>query len=169
MLTKFDIWLGKRLFVPAIIWFCQRTKQTQYAVANYATWLSILIVLYGVAEHRTWSWVEWVFAPLLTLVFAYQTYRTGRDPDRRTTAFYMRKIIIVLLLIDLVLIGLTLALQENGDGWGYIVRALTRYVPWKVLALIAEYARDIDNIPPRKIKEKRKSTSGVLAPARARA
>ena len=43
-MRKLDLWIGTRLFHPPIIWLCQRTGMTQWAVSAYA-WMAAAFTL----------------------------------------------------------------------------------------------------------------------------
>ena len=60
-LTKVDLWLGKTLFVPPIIKFCQLTRQSQFAVSRLFWFVAAFDLARGAATGE-WAGTEfWLF------------------------------------------------------------------------------------------------------------
>jgi hypothetical protein len=142
MLKRFDHWLGKEIFQPPIIWLCQRTGMTQFAVARYgwmlAAWTLVMRISFeGVGD--------WVFAALILIVTVLETWRAAvmpNAPSRGNSG--LRFIILIFTAIDIGTLVYTSARHGfPGFSWRHA---------WDLFALIAEYAKTIGTIPPRKIE-----------------
>lgn len=141
-LVEFDIWIGKTLFVPPIIKFCQLTRQSQYAVSR------LLWFLVGLDQLRiASSLTSQIIAGLFSL-FMMMTASLRAD----IPAFSMRWFRMVALLL------LILAVFS-----GAVSRQWTGVEIW-LLVLFAEYAATITNIPPA--DRKRDVRSGKAEEAR---
>ena len=93
MIRRIDHWIGNHLFHPPIIWLCQRTGMTQFAVARYgwmlAAWTLIMRISFeGVGD--------WIFSALIILVTLIETWRAAVIPNAPTRRSDGLRIIILL-------------------------------------------------------------------------
>ena len=119
---------------------------TQFAVARYgwmlAAWTLVMRISFeGVGD--------WIFSMLVILVTVLETWRAAVMPDRpsgRTDG--LRIIILLFAMFDLGALIVVSALHGfPALRWGHA---------WDLFALVAEYAKTIRTIPPRKRKEERR-------------
>lgn len=137
--AKVDHWIGRTLFVPPIIWLCQITRQSQFAVARLFWFIAALDGFYR-AETLFGS-ILWGGISALMMVSA--AWRA----DTPTFSFMVFR----LMAVGLLLLDLAKAIA-TGEWAG---------LEFWIFVLVAEYAAIIRNIPPR---EKRQPA----APASAR-
>ena len=134
--AKVDHWIGRTLFVPPIIKFCQLTRQSQFAVSRMFWFIAALDGFYR-AETLSGS-VLWGGISVMMMIGA------TRRADVPTASFLLfRLFAIVLLVLDL-LRGAAIGEWAGIEFWLFV--------------LIAEYAAIIRTIPPR---EERKSAKQV--------
>lgn len=132
-MKRLDLWLGKNLFQPPIIRWCQLTGMTQYAVHRYLWWVIILYAIWSIKPDDHWG-----EKTLLIVLGIYQTISAGLVPDRHAVETrWLRFLFIPLLAFDL-LSAVVLAHFPS---------------PTAALALFAEYALTIKTIPPRETKQ----------------
>lgn len=158
MIRRLDRWIGIRLFHPPIIWLCQRTGMTQYAVARYgwmlAAWTLVMRISFeGVGD--------WIFALLVILVTVLETWRAAVTPNAPSLRADGLRIIILLFAAFDVGVLLVVSAKDGFPGlrWGHA---------WDLFALTAEYAKTIRTIPPR-VRKQGKAAAGsksALLPAR---
>jgi surface polysaccharide O-acyltransferase-like enzyme len=130
--TDIDVWIGKTLFVPPIIKFCQITKQSQYAVSRLFWFITALDQL-RIASSLT----SQIIAGLFSLFMMFTASLRADMP-----AFSMRwfrMMALALLILD-VLSSLRTGQWKGVEIW--------------VLVLIAEYAATITNVPPAESKKR---------------
>ena len=134
MVTNVDVWIGKTLFVPIIIKFCQLTRQSQ----NAASRLFWFVAALGGFYHAD-NIVSAVMYGGLSLVMMCLAVRHAESPNRSMVWF--RMLALAFLGMD-VLAGLTAGKWAGSEFW--------------VIVLLAEYAATIETIPPL---ESRKGSS----------
>jgi hypothetical protein len=125
-----DLWIGRTLFLPPIVRFCQLTRQSQFAVARLFWFVAALDGLYR---------ADTVFGAILfggLSVFMMVTASLRADMPTRSSMLF-RMVANVLLAVDLAAGAIT------GDWTG------TEF--W-LFVLIAEYASTIQTIPPLEAK-----------------
>jgi|GEM_PF-1024638 len=144
MLRRFDRWFGQGIMHPPIIWFCQRTGMTQFAVTRYAWMLAAWTLVMRISFEGIG---DWIFSALVVIVTVLETWRAAVMPDAPTRRNDGLRIIILLFaLFDVgLLVFLSARYGFHGFSWGHA---------WDLFALIAEYAKTIRTIPPRKAREK---------------
>jgi len=149
MIRRIDTWIGTKLFHPPIIWLCQRTGMSQFAVARYgwmlAAWTLVMRIGFeGVGD--------WIFSALVILVTVLETWRAAVMPDapsRRSDG--LRIIILFFAMFDIALLVIGSARSGfPGFRWGHA---------WDLFALTAEYAKTIRTIPPREARRREASRS----------
>ena len=133
-LTDIDVWIGKTLFAPPIIKFCQLTGQTQFAVSRLFWFVAALDQL-RVAQ----TLGAQILAGLFCLVMMYTASLRADMPTR--SHLWFRMLAIALLVQD---VARAIA---TGQWLG---------VEFWIFVLIAEYAGTIRTIPP--IARKAKAT-----------
>jgi hypothetical protein len=142
MIRRIDHWIGTRLFHPPIIWLCQRTGMTQFAVARYgwmlAAWTLVMRITFeGVGD--------WILSALIIVVTLLETWRAAvmpNAPTRRNDG--LRIVILLFATFDIgMLVFVSARYGFPGFHWGHA---------WDLFALTAEYAKTIRTIPPRKHK-----------------
>jgi hypothetical protein len=145
MIRRIDHWIGSRLFHPPIIWLCQRTGMTQFAVARYgwmlAAWTLVMRISFeGVGD--------WIFSALIILVTLVETWRAAvmpNSPARRNDG--LRIIVLLFAAFDVsTLVFVSARYGFPGFHWGHA---------WDLFALTAEYAKTIRTIPPRKVSQRK--------------
>jgi hypothetical protein len=133
-LTAIDTWIGKSLFTPLIIRFCQLTRQSQFAVSRLFWFIAALDGFYR-AETLISS-VIWAAMSASMMVTA------SMRADHPTSSFrFFRLLSVLFLAMDLI----------KGAGTGEWAGC-----EFWLFVLVAEYAATIRTIPPR---EKRSAKS----------
>ena len=144
MLNRLDTWIGRELMHPPIIWFCRRTGMTQRAVSRYAwmlaAWTLVMRISFDGIGNR-------LFAVLVILMTVRETAIAAIAPDRPAVPIgFLRRAIVLLTVFDIATLTVVTARHGfPGLHWG---------LAWDLFALVAEYAKTIDTIPPRRIKER---------------
>lgn len=139
MLREADAWIGKRLFVPPIIRFCQVTGMTQHAFCRYG-WMVAGLWLIGFS----WYEMDWVMKAIMITVCVFQiavaalSRPEGEEPDR----YWLRAFLWLSMLIDVI------GVFVIGAG-----EAIDLHDGFTIIALFAEYAATIKTIPPKETKE----------------
>lgn len=159
MISRLDHWIGTRLFHPPIIWLCQRTGMTQFAVARYgwmlAAWTLVMRIGFeGIGD--------WIFSALILVVTLIETWRAAvmpNAPTRRSDG--LRIIILLFAAFDLGWLVVVSARHGfPGFRWGHA---------WDLFALTAEYAKTIRTIPPRNVRARAgRSTQSSVSGGRAK-
>ena len=133
MFSKLDAWVGKTLFVPPIIKFCQLTGQSQFAVSRLFWFVAALDAFYY--AETLFSSVLWGGMSVVMMVTAV------RRADSPTASFmFFRLLALSMFLLD-VLLSATSGEWEGAEFWLFI--------------LVAEYAATIRTIPPPEITRTR--------------
>jgi hypothetical protein len=130
LLNRIDHWIGKTLFVPPIIKFCQWTRQSQFAVSRLFWFVAALDGFY-----RAETVLGSVLFGGLSL---YMMVTASLRADSPTLSFAFFRIVTLIFLVFDIIEGLT------GEGW--------MGVEFWILVLFAEYAATIRTIPPRTTK-----------------
>ena len=139
LFSRIDHWIGKTLFVPPIIKFCQLTRQSQYAVARLFWFVAALDGFYR--AETLFSSILWGGMSVLMMITASQR------ADSPTASFlFFRLLAVVFLLVEL-LKGATTGEWAGTEFW--------------IFVLIAEYAATILTIPPRETKRKAAAKASV--------
>ena len=145
MLNRLDAWIGRELMHPPITWFCQRTGMTQRAVSRYAWMLAAWTLVMRIGFDGIGNWL---FAVLVILMTVRETAIAAIAPDRAAAPIgFLRRAIVLLTVFDIVTLTVVTARHGfPGLHWG---------LAWDLFALVAEYAKTIDTIPPRRIGARR--------------
>ena len=130
-LTNFDLWIGKTLFVPPIIRFCQLTGQSQFAISRLFWFVAALDGFY----HADALVSSVIFGGMSVVMMLTASLRADM-PTR--SSMWFRMLALALFALDL------LQGARAGEWLG------TEF--W-VFVLIAEYAATIRTIPPRETKK----------------
>ncbi len=158
MLMKIDAWFGRAIMHPPIIWLCQRTGSSQYAIASYAWMLAAWTLIMRV----TFDGVgDWIWAVLIVAVALFETAQAALYPDRpRRSSAGLRLIVLAFVAVDLVeFLIRTRHSGFTGFNWGHA---------WDIFALVGEYAKTIRTIPPRQLSKREASTKKVTPSAMGR-
>jgi hypothetical protein len=134
-LAVIDSWIGRTLFVPPIVKFCQWTRQSQFAVSRLFWFIAALDGLWR---------AETMFSAILfgaLSVFMMLTASLRADMPTSSSMIF-RMLAVAFLLLDL----LKGAVQGDWRGTEF----------W-IFVLIAEYAASIRTIPPLKAGRKREA------------
>ena len=131
--AKIDHWIGRTLFVPPIIKFCQFTGQSQFAVSRLFWFIAALDGLYRAETFL--GMIVWGGLSVLMMVTA------ARRADHPTNSFMFFRLLAVALL------GLDLARGVVMGEWAG--------VEFWLFVLVAEYAAIIRTIPPRETAKAR--------------
>jgi hypothetical protein len=140
MIGAIDRWVGKTLFVPLIVRFCQRFGVSQFLVHNFLYLIGSYMLLMAAMAKSGHGGAEFVLALVLTV-------KIGRNPEYPgyESAFLRR----FFLLANVVHVAAHLAgktLLIAGPNWDLSC-------PVVLMWLTAEYARTIKTIPPLEEKE----------------
>jgi hypothetical protein len=152
MFARIDHWIGKEIFHPPIILLCQLTGISQRAVARYgwmlAAWTLVMRISFeGIGD--------WIFSIIAILVTFLETARAAMTPDAPTLRNdLLRRIILIFTVMDIV--GLAIGTAQHG------FRGFSWNHAWDLFALIAEYAKTIETIPPREVKRSAAAKREVL-------
>jgi len=138
-LAAIDVWIGKTLFVPPIIKFCQMTRQSQFAVSRLFWFVAALDQL-RVAE----TVIGRVVAGAFCLVMMYTASFRADMPA--FSMMWFRMMALAFLALD-VMHGVASGAWKGVELW--------------IFVLFAEYAATIRTIPPSQIKRKSAKAAGV--------
>lgn len=133
VLRKFDLWLGKTLFIPPIVKLCHLTRQSQYAVSRLFWFMAMLSGLY-----RADNAVDYLIFGLGSF---FMMLTASLRADRPTASWFWFRMVVVLGLI----LRLFSAI-EDGTLAG---------VEYWIFILFAEYAATIRTLPPRASAERK--------------
>jgi hypothetical protein len=139
MLTVLDAWVGKRLFVPLIVRFCQLTGQTQFAVSRLFWFLAALDGLYH--SDNLLAFVIWGLVSMMMMVTA------SLRADEPVASFMIFR----LLALFLLMLGLV-----RGAATGDWIQC-----EFWLLVLIAEYSATIRNVPPPRKPARHRTSIGA--------
>ena len=147
---RFDFLIGKYMFVPPIVRFCQVTGWSQYRVYNH---LMVLVAgSFAVLTVNGWNefesdwviiWVLHIFSiAFWALLIVSLIVRAAIDPDRKpkTTPKWDIRVVFMVLLTVLIVRGIW-----KGDWELNLIAMVFNH-------LAAFYALTIETIPPREIK-----------------
>jgi hypothetical protein len=135
--TAIDAWVGKTLFVPPIVRFCQATRQGQYAVSRLF-WFLVALDQLRLAETMAGR----ILAGLFSLFMMFTASLRADMPAYSMMGF--RLLAMALLVLD-VAHGIAAGQWRGVEIW--------------VLVLFAEYAATIRTIPPTETKRKAARTA----------
>jgi hypothetical protein len=156
MIHRFDLWLGKTMFIPIAIRICQRLHISQYALHTYI-WLFVFFYAVYRGPHAYGTGLAgWLFYGLVVLFAALWTLIAALVPEstRRSTS-WVRHLFVFLMLSDIGFFLPALALAHEP----LTSTVIQTVKDWFVV--LAEYALTITTIPPLEAKEKK--ASGKLA------
>lgn len=143
MIRRFDAWLGSRVFVPIIIWMCQRFGTTQWRVHSFGWMLVSWMWLYAAAQKLPPS--KWGLS--ISIAFAF-TWLAGTMPDREgESSLWFRVFWLVVESTHIASHVLGEKILFAGPHWSADCASV--YV-----ILLAEYALTIKTIPPREAGER---------------
>jgi hypothetical protein len=126
-LASVDQWVGKTLFIPLIIKFCQLTRQSQFACSRLFWFISALDGFYR--AETMFSSILWGGMSVVMMLTA------SRRADTPTQSFMLFRLLGLGFLAFDVLAGVLNGKLGGSEFW--------------LLVLIAEYASTIRTIPPR--------------------
>lgn len=139
MLNRIDVFMGARVFLPLIIWWCRLIGISNYRLANYLSWIAGLLILYGLgrngAEH---GWT--LFGIILAVMFT--TFMVATRPESPSVAGpqWLRMVFYALALSEVVALFFGNSLHIDDIAL--------------LMFPAADYARMIDRIPPKRKKRK---------------
>jgi hypothetical protein len=131
IIETIDLWVGKKLFVPPIIRFCQLTRQSQFAVSRLFWFVAAMDGFY-----RADTVFSAILFGVLSLVMMVTAALRADMPTRSSMWFRM---------LALTFLAMDLAAGAVTGNW-----AGTEF--W-LFVLIAEYASTIRTIPPRELNK----------------
>ena len=126
-----DLWIGKTLFVPPIIRFCQLTRQSQFAVSRLFWFVAALDGFY-----RADSLFSSILFGVLSIFMMITASMRADMPTR--SSMWFRMFALAFLILDL--------------GAGVVTGEWAGTEFW-LFVLIAEYASTIRTLPPRGAKK----------------
>lgn len=130
-MTDIDVWVGKTLFVPPIVKFCQLTKQSQYAVSRLFWFITALDQL-RIATSLT----SQIIAGLFSIFMMFTASMRADMPA--FSMMWFRMVALAFLLVDV---------------FSGVVSGEWRGVEIWILVLFAEYAATIHTVPPKEDKK----------------
>jgi hypothetical protein len=141
MIARADAWVGRTLFVPLIVRFCQRTGWSQFLVHNYLYLIgSYMLLMAAMTKHESQG-VTFFLALVLT-------WKIGRNPEYKGyESRLLRYVFIVLNVIHATAHITGRHLLGAGPDWDLSC-------PVGMMWLTAEYARTIKTIPPHESEER---------------
>jgi hypothetical protein len=146
-----DRWIGKTLFLPLIVRFCQRTGWSQFLVHNYLYLIGSYMLLMAAMAKGESVGVTFFLALVLTV-------KIGRNPEYPGyESPFLRWFLIVANVMHVIAHLTGKANFLAGTNWD-----LSCPVP--LMWLTAEYARTIKTIPPL---EEEKPASQQIVEAKA--
>jgi hypothetical protein len=134
-----DLWIGKTLFVPPIVRFCQLTRQSQFAVSRLFWFVAALDGFY-----RAESLFSSILFGVLS-IFMMVTASLRADMPTRSSMWF-RMFALAFLVLDL-MAGAVTGKWAGTEFWLFV--------------LIAEYAATIRTIPPREAKKAAARVTGA--------
>ncbi len=126
-----DLWIGKTLFVPPIVRFCQLTRQSQFAVSRLFWFVAALDGFY-----RAESLFFAILFGVLSIVMMVTASLRADMPTR--SSMWFRMFALAFLILDLAA-GAVTGQWAGTEFWLFV--------------LIAEYASTIRTIPPREARK----------------
>ncbi len=149
MFSRLDAWLAKYAFHPPIIWFCQITRQTQYAASRLFWFAAMLMMFYRASSF----WAQVFMGTMCLIGMLAASLRADAYTESRSA---MRRLWLFLAAFDTILFVLCVIYDEKVGGAG-----LNLVID--IVVLFAEYAATIKTIPPRKTRERKVSGKAVRA------
>ena len=135
ILAKVDQWVGKTLFLPPIIKFCQLTRQSQFACSRLFWFIAALDGFYR--AQTMFSSILWGGMSVVMMLTA------SRRADIPNQSFILFRLLGIVFLVFDVLSGLLNGKLGGAEFW--------------LLVLIAEYASTIRTLPTQKSERTRQS------------
>lgn len=135
MIAAIDRWIGKTLFVPPIVRFCQRFGVSQFLVHNYLYLIGSYMLLIAAIEKNEAVGTTFVLALILTI-------KIGRNPEYEGhESRFLRYFLIFTNVIHVAAHVTGKHVLWAGYDWDMSC-------PVGFMWLAAEYARTIKTIPP---------------------
>ena len=138
-LDTLDLWIGKTLFVPPIVRFCQLTRQSQFAVSRLFWFVAALDGFY-----RADSLFSSILFGVLSIFMMITASMRADMPTR--SSMWFRMFALAFLVLDLIT-GAVTGKWAGTEFWLFV--------------LIAEYAATIRTIPPREAKKAAARVTGA--------
>jgi hypothetical protein len=126
VLTHLDTWLGKTLFLPAIIKLCHVTRQSRFAVSRLF-WLAA-------ALDGLWRADSLFLLVLFGLISLLMVVATALPVDFPTRSSLLMRMLALLLLAQDLWSGATSGQWAGAEFW--------------LIVLLAQYAATIRTLPP---------------------
>jgi hypothetical protein len=126
VLTYLDTWLGKTLFLPAIIKLCHVTRQSRFAVSRLF-WLAA-------ALDGLWRADSLFLLVLFGLISLLMVVATALPVDFPTRSSLLMRMLALLLLAQDLWSGATSGQWAGAEFW--------------LIVLLAQYAATIRTLPP---------------------
>lgn len=151
MIHRFDLWLGKRLFIPIAIRLCQLLRMSQYALHTYI-WLAVFFYNLSLGPQQ----FGWFWYTLMALMMLVWVLIAGLAPESIRQSFTpIRFMFVALFLMDFPLLVMMIANHEPH----LVQRAVQSFKDWTIV--LAEYALCITHVPPLEKKAKKESAKLV--------
>lgn len=136
MFSRFDVWLGRTMFYPPIIWICQFTRQSQYTFSKLIWFGAALYALY-----KSDSILQSIFFGFVAIASMVRVALIEDSVEK--SHLWFRILLLGCLVLDIVMCQFS----------------LNKYHAINLGILFAEYALTIKTLPPkrktsRKISEK---------------
>lgn len=132
MLRKFDLWIGKTLFIPLIVKMCHATRQSQYAISRLFWFMAMLSGLY-----RAETAIDYLIFGLGSF---FMMLTASLRADQPTSSWFWFRMI---AFLGLIMRGASAAAEGSLIGIEY----------W-LFILFAEYAATIRTLPPSESRKK---------------
>lgn len=146
MITSIDVKIGKLLFIPIIIKICQLFNWNQFQFYRYGYALAAMLLFpYG---WKTGSWIIIAMLGFFIFIFVLSAIVQNDKPSPAASSLWRLLTIVIFVSLDAIpfLMGM-----EEFDISIFSIPLMT----------FAEYAKVIDRLPPREIKQSRKASVPV--------
>lgn len=140
-IREWDVKIGKKIFHPIVIKLCHILKCNQYRLSRDIWFMTFagLAIHEVFIKHEPLVWWKWM---VLTIFFlsavVFKDTKSSADPITRGLLW----VNLLSFIVAFVVVGYTIGQFVSGLVTG-------------VILLIAEYAKTIDTIPPKKDKQKK--------------
>jgi hypothetical protein len=149
VIHKFDLWLGKTMFIPIAIRLCQQFKISQYTLHTYL-WLCVWFYWLSQGPHAAGGWLMFGVLSVMATIWVVIS-ALAPDYTRRSLEF-VRLMFVLFLLMDLPVFILGVTVSKHFNMPHVLVNDFKDWV-----IVLAEYALTISTIPPLEAKEKKRA------------
>lgn len=137
-LRETDVWIGKNIFHPQVIFLCRLLNSTQHRLQMDLWFLGFMgsICFQLSISKEPVSWFDWL---ILTILFLAAILIS---PQKRGASYLWLRIFLLVSAFSKTL-EVIISVYKDTLDYSYIVNLVIN-----IMFLIAEYATTIDTIPP---------------------